>query len=247
LEEIAIRVNDISKTFEIDQQKGILQIIKNKINKNPKKTISAIQDISFSIEKGAAVGIIGLNGGGKTTLLRLISGIYKPDNGSIQVNGRLSSLLQFGAGFQDELDAGENILMNGMLLGLSKTNIQKKVESIIKFAELEEFSKMKLKHYSSGMRARLAFTTALQIDPDILLVDEILSVGDKEFSKKSFEAFLSFKKNKKTILYATHDLSTLEQFSDKVILIHKGKMIMIGKPVQVLEKYKQITGNSPLK
>jgi len=145
LEDIAIKLNNVSKTFEIDQQKGIFQIIKNKINKNTKKTIGAIQDISFSIEKGEVVGIIGLNGGGKTTLLRLISGIYKPDKGSIQVNGRLSSLLQFGAGFQDEFDAKENILMNGMLLGLSKTNIEKKVENIIKFAELEEFSKKKLK------------------------------------------------------------------------------------------------------
>jgi len=244
LENTVITVNNISKTFELEPQRGILQIIKNKINRIPRKTFVALQDVTFSVHSGEVVGLIGLNGSGKTTLLRIISGIYQPDSGSVTVNGRLSPLLQLGTGFQEELDAKENIIMSGMLLGISKKEIQNKVNSIIEFAELEKFSKMKLKHYSSGMRARLAFTTALQINPDILLVDEILSVGDKDFSKKSYEAFLSFKKNKKTIFYATHDLQRLEEFSDRAILIHQGKVVMIGKPSEVVENYQSITGNS---
>ncbi len=244
MENIVINVKNISKTFEINTQKGILKIIKNKVKRIPKNSFTALQDISFSVNSGEVVGLIGLNGSGKTTLLRIISGIYQPDSGSVTVNGHLSPLLQLGTGFQEELDAKENIIMSGMLLGISKKEIQNKVNSIIEFAELEKFSKMKLKHYSSGMRARLAFTTALQINPDILLVDEILSVGDKDFSKKSYEAFLSFKKNKKTIFYATHDLQRLEEFSDRVILINKGKIVMIGKPSDVLENYQSITKNS---
>jgi len=244
LANVVIDVKNISKTFEINPQKGILKIIKNKIKRIPKKSFTALQDISFSVNSGEVVGLIGLNGSGKTTLLRIISGIYQPDSGSVTVKGRLSPLLQLGTGFQEELDAKDNIIMSGMLLGISKKDIQNKVDSIIEFAELEKFAKMKLKHYSSGMRARLAFTTALQINPDILLVDEILSVGDKNFSKKSYEAFLSFKKNQKTIFYATHDLQRLEEFSDRVILINKGKIVMIGKPSEVLEQYNNITKNS---
>lgn len=244
MENVVIDVKNISKTFEINQQKGILKIIKNKVKRIPNKSFTALQDISFSVNSGEVVGLIGLNGSGKTTLLRIISGIYQPDSGSVTVNGHLSPLLQLGTGFQEELDAKENIIMSGMLLGISKKEIQNKVNSIIEFAELEKFAKMKLKHYSSGMRARLAFTTALQINPDILLVDEILSVGDKDFSKKSYEAFLSFKKNKKTIFYATHDLQRLEEFSDRAILIHQGKVVMIGKPSEVVEKYQSITRNS---
>ena len=244
MENTAITVTNISKTFELESQRGIFQIIKNKINRIPKKTVVALQDVTFSVHSGEVVGLIGLNGSGKTTLLRVISGIYQPDSGSVTVNGRLSPLLQLGTGFQEELDAKDNIIMSGMLLGISKKDIQNKVDSIIEFAELEKFAKMKLKHYSSGMRARLAFTTALQINPDILLVDEILSVGDKNFSKKSYEAFLSFKKNQKTIFYATHDLQRLEEFSDRVILINKGKIVMIGKPSEVLEQYNNITKNS---
>lgn len=204
------------------------------------KSFHALLDVSFSIKKGEVFGIIGTNGSGKTTLLRIICGIYKPDKGHVEVKGRLSQLMEIGAGFQKELAAKENIIINGMLLGLSKSQIERKVESIIEYADLKKFTNLILKHYSSGMKARLAFATAMQINPDILIVDEIMSVGDKNFRKKSYETFLSFKKKNKTIIMATHSLGNLSQICDRVLLLNKGKNIIVGKPEDVLKKYQEI-------
>ncbi len=237
MDDFAVDVKNVSKTFEIEKLRGISGITKS-VNAN--KTLVALDDVSFQIQKGEVLSIIGLNGSGKTTLLRIIAGVYLPDKGSVQVNGSLSPLMQLGAGFQNDLNAQENIIMNGMLLGLSKNEIESKVDSVMEYAELEKFSNMQLKHYSSGMRARLAFATAMQINPDILLVDEILSVGDKDFRKKSYESFLSFKKDKKTILHATHNLEKIPELSDRVLLLDKGKNVMIGKPDEVIKKYHEI-------
>jgi len=205
------------------------------------KELLVLDNISFSVKKGEILSIIGLNGSGKTTLLRMIAGVYKPDSGSVQINGKMSQLMQLGTGFQPELNGEENIILNGMLLGISKSKMKESVPRIIQYAELREFPHLKLKHYSSGMRSRLAFSIAMEIDPDILLVDEILSVGDKNFQNKSYEKFLSYKKNNKTILHATHNLSKITKFSDRVLLLNKGKMIAIGSPAEVIEKYNQIT------
>lgn len=240
MEDFAVIVENLSKTFKIDKPKGISNIIKNATKLNSRKTILALDNISFSIPKGEILSIIGLNGSGKTTLLRIIAGVYKPSQGSVQVNGTLSPLMQLGAGFQPELNALDNIIINGMLLGFSKKTMQEKVNSIIEFAELEKFFNLKIKHYSSGMRARLAFSIAMQIDPDILLVDEILSVGDKNFQKKSYEAFLTFKKKKKTILFSTHNISNISEFSDRVLLLDSGKIIMIGNSEEVIKKYQEL-------
>jgi len=235
-----ISVQNVSKTFKLDQRRGVSKIFKRDSKLLHGKTFKALDDISFTVEKGEILGIIGLNGSGKSTLLRIIAGVYKPDTGHIEVKERLSPLLQLGSGFHADLDARENIIMNGMLLGISKSEITQKVDTIIEYSELEKFSRMKLKNYSSGMKARLAFATAMQLDPEILLVDEIMAVGDKNFRKKSYETFLSFKKNKKTILHATHSLEKLSEFSDRVLLLHKGKQIMIGKPDEVLKTYLDI-------
>jgi len=237
MENITVDVKNVTKTFKIDKPKGVSGIIHNVSNYSNAKTLVALNDISFSVKQGEILGIIGLNGSGKTTLLRLIAGVYQPNTGSIMINGRLSPLLQLGAGFQVELNARENIIMNGMLLGIPKKEIEKKVENIIEFAELEEFSNMRLKYYSSGMRARLTFSTAMQIDPDILLIDEIQAVGDKEFKKKSNKMLLSFKENKKTILHATHNIEKLSEYSDRILLLHRGKIVSIGEPDEVLKKY----------
>jgi len=200
MEENAVIVKNVSKNFKIDQRKGISKFRKSlKINHNS-KTLAALTNISFEIKKGEILGILGLNGSGKSTLLRIIAGIYHPDSGYVKISGKMSQLMQLGAGFQGDLNAKDNIIMNGMLMGLSKSIIEKKVDEIIKFSELEKFTYLKLKHFSTGMRSRLAFATAMQVDPDILLVDEILSVGDRTFRNKSYEAFLSYKKNKKNYL-----------------------------------------------
>ncbi len=238
MDNIAVHVENVSKTFKLEKPRGIFNIAKSGLNAN--KTLVALDDVSFQIQKGEVLSIIGLNGSGKTTLLRIIAGVYRPDKGSVQVNGTLSPLMQLGAGFQNDLNARENIIMNGMLLGLSKHEIESRVDSVIEYAELEKFSNMQIKHYSSGMRARLAFATAMQINPDILLVDEILSVGDKDFRKKSYESFLSFKKDKKTILHATHSLEKIPELSDRVLLLVRGKNVMIGKPEEVIKKYQEI-------
>ncbi len=236
----SLEVNNVSKSFKLDTKQGIWKLIKKTTNSKQQKSILALDSISFTVPKGEVLSIIGLNGSGKSTLLRTIAGVYKPDSGYVKVNGSLSPLMQLGAGFQLELNASENIVMNGMLLGIPKPDIEDKVENILEFAELERFSNMKLKHYSSGMKSRLAFATAIQIDPDILLVDEILAVGDKDFQKKSYESFLSFKNKNKTILHVTHSLQRIPDFSDRVLLLDKGKNVMIGKPDEVIKKYMNI-------
>jgi len=187
---------------------------------------------------------LGPNGSGKTTLLRIISEIYKQDSGKININGRVAPLLQIGTGFNPEFDATDNIRIYGMLLGFSKQEINAKISKIIEFAELEEFTNMKLKNYSVGMRARLGFSTALQVNPDILLVDEVLAVGDEAFRKKSFDEFINFKKENKTIVFTTHNLNWVLQFADRAVLLLKGKIIKIGHPEEVISKYKEILRES---
>jgi len=236
----AIVVNKVTKTFNFKRPSKFLGSIRLDTKTNQKK-ILALDDISFSVSKGELLSIIGLNGSGKTTLLRIIAGIYEPDSGNVQIQGRIAPILHLGTGFQDELDAYDNIIMYGMLLGMSKSEIKEKIKAVLEFADLENFANMKLKHYSSGMRARLAFSTALQVKPDILLVDEILAVGDKLFKEKSFDAFTSFKKQGKTVLLSTHSLARVSELSDRVLLIHQGKLIKIGKPDEVLQKYKEMT------
>jgi len=192
MDNYSIKLNNVSKSFKLDTKMGFSKLLKRATNLKQQKSILAIDEVSFTVPKGEVLSIIGFNGSGKSTLLRIIAGVYKPTSGYVNVNGSLSPLMQLGAGFQLDLDAGENIIMNGMLLGISKPIIEGKVENIIEYAELEKFSNMKLKYYSSGMRSRLAFATAIQINPDILLVDEILAVGDKDFQKKSYESLPSY-------------------------------------------------------
>ena len=238
MENDAIIVSNVSKTFKINTPQSISSLIKKLTSKS--YSIAALDGISFSVKKGEVLGLIGYNGSGKSTLLRAIAGIYKPTSGNISINGSISPLMQLGAGFQGDLNARDNIIMNAMLFGLPKSKIEGKIQSIIQYAELEEFSNMKLKDFSTGMRARLAFSTALQIDSDILLVDEILSVGDKDFQKKSYETFLAMTNDNKTIIHATHNLNKISEFSDRILLLHKGKLVVIGEPNEVIKKYQEL-------
>lgn len=224
----SIIVKNLVKTFKAPKN------FKDKSN-----LIYALNDISFSLEKGQILGIIGKNGSGKTTLLRTISGIYNPTSGNITVNGKLAPVLQIGIGFRNEISSIENIIMYGLLLGLKKDEIKDKVNTILEFADLKEFARMKLKYFSSGMRTRLAFATAMQIKSEIFLVDEILAVGDMDFKEKSFNEFMRLKKEGKTIIHTTHNLSAVERFSDKVLFLDKGKQVEIGDPKEVIAKYKK--------
>lgn len=201
------------------------------------ETIQILDDISFSVKKGETFGIMGNNGSGKTTLLRLISKIYKPDTGTIQTEGNMVPMLQLGIGFQPELTAENNIITYGILLGFTKKWMQSKIPAILKYAELEKFADIKIKNFSSGMYSRLAFATAIQVDPDILIVDEVLSVGDVAFQKKSLESFDDFKKRGKTILFVTHDPGQILQMCDRVMILKQGKIDKIGEPQETVNYY----------
>jgi lipopolysaccharide transport system ATP-binding protein len=182
-------------------------------------------------------GIIGRNGAGKTTLLRLLANIYRPDFGQIKTNGSLIPFLGLGLGFQPEMTAKANVLLYGRLLGFNKKEIEEKEKEIIKFAELEKFEDTKIKNFSSGMAARLAFSTAVQVDPDIVLMDEVLSVGDIGFQKKSYETFLSFKKRGKSIVLVTHNLETIKNNCERAMFLNEGKIHTIGEPKKVTDAY----------
>jgi len=236
--EFAVSVQNVTKTFNFKKSSKPKKF-KDKVTKVSEKKLVVLDNVSFDVLPGEILGIIGLNGSGKTTLLRTIAGIYQPDSGKVLRNGRLAPLLHIGTGFHGELTSSENILISGMLYGLSKDEIKDKTDAITEFAELEEFVNMELKHYSSGMKARLAFSIAMQIDPDIVLVDEILSVGDIGFREKSLNEFMSFKKRNKTIIIITHNLGILPQLCDKVLFLDHGKVIEFGSPQTVIQKYKE--------
>ena len=237
----AITAIDVCKRFRIHHEKNdtLLSLLTSGFSKNNVEVINVLQDVTFNLKKGEMLGIIGVNGSGKTTLLRILSGILKPDSGKVEVRGTIAPLLQIGVGFNGELTAKENIILAGLLLGFSKKEMSKKVDGIIKFAELEKFADTKIKNFSSGMHARLAFSTAIQVDPDILLVDEILSVGDINFVKKSYKAFLSFREKGKSIIFVSHSLDQIRNLCDRVMILESGKVIMIGNTNQVIDHYIQ--------
>jgi len=198
--------------------------------------IKALEKVSFSVKRGETVGIIGKNGAGKSTLLKLIAGVSTPTFGKVQVYGRVSPLIELGAGFHPDLTGYENIFLNGVILGLREKEIKKKVNSIIEFSELEKkFINMPVKYYSSGMYMRLAFSIAIHIDPEILLVDEILAVGDFAFKQKCLRKMKEFKSKGVTILFVTHNLQQVREFCDRAILLHKGRKLKEGRSDEVVD------------
>ena len=237
MSEYSIKLQNVFKSFNVSSP-GILN--KFSLRRSSQK-INALDNISFEVKKGEILGITGLNGSGKTTLLRIIAEVYQPDSGLVKIQGKLAPLLHIGSGFQEELAAKDNVMMSGRLLGLTKSEINEKFVDILEYAELTKFSNLKLKHYSSGMKMRLAFSTILQIDPDIILLDEAMAVGDKVFKEKSFESFESYKKRGKTIVFTTHNLGQVLDFCDRAMLVHQGKIASIGNPTDVVKKYRELT------
>lgn len=201
------------------------------------KRFEALHDISFSIKKGESVAIIGRNGCGKSTTLGLIAGVLKPNGGSLTVNGRISPLLELGGGFHPELSGIENIKLNGVLLGLSRKNVAEKIDSIVEFSELGEFIHQPIRIYSSGMLARLSFSVVAHLEPEILLIDEVLAVGDLSFQKKCIEKMLSFKKQGITMILVTHSAGDVQILCDRAIWIKDHKVEMDGPTSEVLPKY----------
>jgi ABC-type polysaccharide/polyol phosphate transport system ATPase subunit len=205
----------------------------------PDELVHALDSVSFQVEKGTTFGVIGENGSGKSTLLKVVAGIAKPTSGSVDVRGKVAALIELGAGFHPEITGRENITINGIMLGLTKKQIQDKYDDIVRFAELEEFIDAPVKTYSSGMYMRLGFSIAINVNPDVLLVDEVLAVGDASFVPKCLDRIDDFRRRKKTILFVSHDLSTVERICDRVAWLKNGQVMTIGEPRRVIDAYLQ--------
>ena len=243
MKEIAISVENVEKSFKIYKDKGFT--LKERIlffkSRNAYVKNNILKGISFDIEKGDILGIIGKNGSGKSTLLKLITKIIYPDSGSIKINGKVSSLIELGAGFHPDMTGRENIYINASIYGLTKKEIDSKLDTIIKFSELEEFIDSPIRTYSSGMYMRLAFSVAINVEAEILLIDEILSVGDANFQAKCFRKMQELKDSGITIVIVSHDLHTMEKLCNKVIWIESGKIKRSGIPNEVLKEYIEYT------
>lgn len=242
-DDIAIKVEHVSKTFKLPHEKS--SSIKSALinlarHKRGYEIQHVLDDISFEIEKGEFFGIVGRNGSGKSTLLKLLAGIYTPTKGSIQVNGKLTPFIELGVGFNPELTGRENVFLNGALLGFNRKEMAAMYDDIVAFAELEKFMDQKLKNYSSGMQVRLAFSIAIRADTPILVMDEVLAVGDAAFQKKCFDIFRDLKNRGRTIVLVTHDMSNVERFCDRVLVIHDGKAIAITTAQKASALYAQI-------
>ena len=234
----AIKVTNLSKVYKLyDKPADRLKEALNPLRKSYHKEFYALDNINFEIKKGETVGIIGKNGAGKSTLLKIITGVLTPSAGHVQVNGRIASLLELGAGFNPEYTGVENIYLQGTLMGYTKEEMESKIEAVLDFADIGDFVYQPVKSYSSGMFARLAFSVAINVDPDILIVDEALSVGDMRFQQKCYRKFREFQELKKTILFVTHDTGTIINYCTHTIWINEGKKIDEGSPDEVCKRY----------
>ncbi len=237
--DIAIKVENVSKTFRIPHERitTLRGAFVNFLKSKHYEKFKALDDVSFEVKKGEFFGIIGRNGSGKSTLLKILAGIYTADKGKVTINGKISPFLELGIGFDPELSGRENIYLNAIVLGLSKKEIDQKFDDIVKFSELERFIDQKLKNYSSGMQVRLAFSVAIHANRDILLMDEVLAVGDSNFKEKCLDVFRNFKKSGKTILFVSHDTEAIREHCDRALLLHKGKTIIIASPEKAIYEY----------
>jgi len=235
---IALSVNNVTKTFRVHQEKtnSIKGLIAAR-GRNRYEDFYALRDVSFQVAEGEAVGVIGHNGSGKSTLLKCMAGILQPNEGSIDVHRRMSALLELGAGFHPELSGRDNIFLNAAILGMGRKEIAKRFDEIVEFSGLEGFIDSLVKTYSSGMYVRLAFAVAINVDPDLLLIDEILAVGDVTFQQKCMEKFVQFREEGRTLVLVTHDLGSVRNFCDRAIWLENGVIQGEGAPADLVDKY----------
>ncbi len=241
MKDIAIAVKDVGKIYKLYDKPS--DRIKDAMGLGRKQHYTehhALQGVDMTIRQGECVGIIGTNGSGKSTILKIITGVLTPTSGEVNVNGRISALLELGAGFNMEYNGIENIYLNGTMIGFSKKEIDEKLEEILAFADIGDYVYQPAKTYSSGMFVRLAFAVAINIDPEILIVDEALSVGDVFFQAKCYHKFEEFKKMGKTIVFVSHDLSSISKYCDRVVLLNQGVKLGEGSPKQMIDTYKQV-------
>jgi ABC-2 type transport system ATP-binding protein len=239
-----VTVSGIYKDFNYSSNRSttlkslFMGLHKKEVNKH--NIQHALKDINFEIAKGEFFGIVGRNGSGKSTLLKIIAGIYQPSKGKVSVMGKLVPFIELGVGFNPDLTGKENVYMNGALLGFNVKEVEAFYDEVVEFAELEKFMDKKLKNYSSGMQVRLAFSMAIRANADILLVDEVLAVGDADFQRKCFRYFKALKRQKKTVVFVTHDMNAIREYCDRAILIEKQEVVLLGSPEVVAKKYEKL-------
>lgn len=243
MDEFAIKAENVSKVFKLPHEKNssIKSVFVNLLSRQKGFELQrALDDLSFEIKKGEFFGIVGRNGSGKSTLLKLLAGIYTPSSGQVRVLGSLTPFIELGVGFNPELTGRENVFLNGALLGFSRKEMKLMYKDIVEFAELNRFMDQKLKNYSSGMQVRLAFSIAIQAKSDILILDEVLAVGDLDFQKKCYNYFTSLKQASQTVVIVTHDMSAIRRYCTRAAIINDGKLIHIGNPDEIAKLYEEI-------
>jgi ABC-type polysaccharide/polyol phosphate transport system ATPase subunit len=243
-----IVADSVSKTFRVPQERThtLKERALHPLRRTRHESFAALNDISFDVRSGEFFGIAGRNGSGKSTLLKCLAGIYGVDSGRIWMRGRLSTFIELGVGFNQDLAARDNVVLNGIMMGLSPREARARYDAVIDFAELREFEELKLKNYSSGMHVRLAFAVAIQVDAEILLVDEVLAVGDAAFQQKCFDVFNSMRDEGRTIVLVTHDMGALNRFCHRALLLERGSAMHLGEPHEVADRYLEINfGRDP--
>jgi ABC-type polysaccharide/polyol phosphate transport system ATPase subunit len=238
----ALAAEGLEKYFKIPEERShtLKERALHPLRRTRHDKLHALKDISFAVEPGEFFGIVGRNGSGKSTLLKCLAGIYRADEGKIWCNGRMSTFIELGVGFNPDLAALDNVTLNGIMLGLSPREARARYKQVIEFAELEEFQDLKLKNYSSGMHVRLAFSVAIQVDADILLIDEVLAVGDAAFQQKCFDVFNRMREEGRTIVFVTHDMGAVIRFCHRAMLLERGAIVSIGDPSDVADRYLEI-------
>ena len=237
----AIDVEGVSKTFRLPHERRttLKEYFLHPLRRVEYEEQHALRDVSFHVAPGEFFGVIGPNGSGKSTLLKIVAGIYRQDAGAVRVNGLLSPFIELGVGFHPELTARDNIRINGTLLGLDRRELEERYESIVRFSELERFVDQRLKNFSSGMQVRLAYAIAIQVEFDILLLDEVLAVGDESFQQKCLETFERFREEGRTIVLVTHNLRWIRRFADRALLLLDGDVRALGSPEEVISSYEE--------
>ncbi len=243
MDKVALKVDDVSMKFNLSKEKVdnfkdyIIKMIKREIRYNE---FWALQNVSFEINQGDRVGILGLNGAGKSTLLKVIAGVFKPTSGTVTRNGKIAPLLELGAGFESQYTGAENIYLYGAVLGYTKEFIDQKYDEIVKFSELQKFINVPVKNYSSGMRSRLGFAIATAVEPEILILDEVLSVGDAKFKKKSEKKVMNMFDSGVTVLFVSHSLAQVKRLCNKAMILDKGKLIAYGDIDEIAAQYEEM-------
>ncbi len=239
---MAVRLSHVSKHFELPHQQyhTLKERALHPFRQRTFDVLRAVDDVSLEIARGEFFGIVGRNGSGKSTLLKCLAGIYRADAGTLDVHGRLSPFIELGVGFNPDLPARDNVIINAIMLGLTRSEAQARFEQIVAFAELEEFVDLKLKNYSSGMHVRLAFSVAIQVDADVVLIDEVLAVGDASFQQKCFDEFARLKSEGRTIVFVTHDMGAVERFCERAMLLERGRVVDIAAPESITRQYNEL-------